>query len=218
MTTITSLSGRRVDSGNPLSKDIVLSNGKSGGQLPHQVRPAAVEKPLIYAMTHVAGQRRCQGPANVNGLIADALIGMDIADQNTIDATLIALDPSPLKDTWVAMPQLPRPLQPYMPRSQCRCALWRHVSNIYHRTHPPYQKFKSGDGAHAGRRVDIQDFMIMVPAANSFEEVAEITNEVYFAAGDIMASRGALAGVADEGGWWPMFESNEQAWKHWDGH
>nr|WP_269142675.1 enolase C-terminal domain-like protein [Sulfitobacter mediterraneus] len=68
-----------------------------------------------------------------------------------------------------------------------------------------------GGGAHAGGRVDIQDFMIMVPGAASFDEVMEITNEVYFAAGDIMAQRGKLAGVADEGGWWPQFDSNEEA-------
>lgn len=51
----------------------------------------------------------------------------------------------------------------------------------------------------------------MVPGAYSFDEVMEVTNEVYFAAGDIMASRGKLAGVADEGGWWPLFDSNEEA-------
>jgi enolase len=68
-----------------------------------------------------------------------------------------------------------------------------------------------GGGAHAGRRVDIQDFMIMVPGANSFDEVMEITNEVYFAAGSIMEKKGNLAGVADEGGWWPVFQSNEEA-------
>ncbi|MCY1236164.1 Enolase [compost metagenome] len=39
----------------------------------------------------------------------------------------------------------------------------------------------------------------------------EITNAVYFAAGDIMARKGRLAGVADEGGWWPAFDSNEEA-------
>lgn len=51
----------------------------------------------------------------------------------------------------------------------------------------------------------------MVPGATSFDEVMEITSEVYFAAGDIMASKGKLAGVADEGGWWPNFDSNEEA-------
>ena len=39
----------------------------------------------------------------------------------------------------------------------------------------------------------------------------EITSEVYFAAGDIMASKGKRHGIADEGGWWPEFSSNEDA-------
>ncbi|MEM6986586.1 MAG: enolase C-terminal domain-like protein, partial [Pseudomonadota bacterium] len=91
--------------------------------------------------------------------------------------------------------------------------LWRHIANRYATTPsiplPEIQIF--GGGAHAGRRVDIQDFMIMVPGASDFDEVMEVTNEVYFAAGDIMARRGKLAGVADEGGWWPHFSSNEEA-------
>ena len=68
-----------------------------------------------------------------------------------------------------------------------------------------------GGGAHAGRRVDIQDFMVMVPGAGSFGEALEVTAEIYRAAGEIMAERGALRGVADEGGWWPDFASNEEA-------
>lgn len=51
----------------------------------------------------------------------------------------------------------------------------------------------------------------MVPGADSFEEVLEITSEIYFAAGDIMSQKGRLAGVADEGGWWPAFDNNEEA-------
>ena len=91
--------------------------------------------------------------------------------------------------------------------------LWQHVAAMAGTTPslplPEIQIF--GGGAHAGRRVDIQDFMIMVPGASSFDEMMEITSEVYFAAGDIMASKGKRAGVADEGGWWPLFDSNEEA-------
>jgi enolase len=68
-----------------------------------------------------------------------------------------------------------------------------------------------GGGAHAERRVDVQDFMVMVPGATSFAESLAITAEIYHAAGAIMRRRGLLAGVADEGGWWPMFRSNEEA-------
>jgi enolase len=68
-----------------------------------------------------------------------------------------------------------------------------------------------GGGAHAGRRVDIQDFMIVAVAARSFDQALEWTAEVYRAAGEVMAERGLLQGVADEGGYWPVFESNEAA-------
>jgi enolase len=68
-----------------------------------------------------------------------------------------------------------------------------------------------GGGAHAGRRVDIQDFMVVCPAAGSFAQALEWTAEVYRHAGLLMRARGALVGVADEGGWWPAFDTNEEA-------
>jgi enolase len=68
-----------------------------------------------------------------------------------------------------------------------------------------------GGGAHAGRRVDIQDFMLVAPGADSFKQALEWTAEVYLHAGKLMAQRGLLAGVADEGGYWPLFATNEEA-------
>ena len=68
-----------------------------------------------------------------------------------------------------------------------------------------------GGGAHAGRRVDVQDFMVVCPGATHFAQALEWTAEVYRAAGQLMQRRGPLHGVADEGGWWPDFDSNEQA-------
>jgi enolase len=68
-----------------------------------------------------------------------------------------------------------------------------------------------GGGAHAGRRVDIQDFMVVAPKARSFAEALEWTAEIYRAAGAMMRETGRLQGVADEGGFWPAFDSNEAA-------
>src|SRR5262249_51149841 len=68
-----------------------------------------------------------------------------------------------------------------------------------------------GGGAHAGRRVDIQDFLIVPVGAESFDEALAMAARVYRAAGEIMAARGRLRGVADEGGWWPEFASNVEA-------
>jgi enolase len=68
-----------------------------------------------------------------------------------------------------------------------------------------------GGGAHAARRVDIQDFMVVCPGATSFAQALEWTAEVYRHAGLLMQERGPLRGVADEGGWWPDFATNEDA-------
>jgi enolase len=68
-----------------------------------------------------------------------------------------------------------------------------------------------GGGAHAARRVDVQDFMIVAPRAQSFAEALDITAQVYAVAGKLLAERGLLQGVADEGGYWPAFGSNEEA-------
>ena len=68
-----------------------------------------------------------------------------------------------------------------------------------------------GGGAHAGRRVDIQDFMVVCPGASTFAEALDWTSEIYRAAGALMAAAGKLKGVADEGGYWPEFATNEEA-------
>ena len=73
---------------------------------------------------------------------------------------------------------------------------------------PEIQLF--GGGAHAGRRVDIQDFMVIAIGARTFAEALDMTAEVYRAAGRLLAEKGRLMGVADEGGYWPAFDGNEE--------
>lgn len=152
--------------------------------------------------------------SSVNEVIGPALKGMEIADQASIDAQILSLDASPLKETLGGNATVATSLAiAHTAAADAGKPLWQHIADSCACTPsiplPEIQIF--GGGAHAGRRVDIQDFMVMVPGAKEFDEVLEVTNEIYFAAGDIMASRGRLAGVADEGGWWPVFDSNEEA-------
>jgi enolase len=58
--------------------------------------------------------------------------------------------------------------------------------------------------------VDLQDYMVICVGAGSFAESLEWTAEIYKAAGARLARKGAMQGVADEGGWWPAFKSNEE--------
>ena len=70
-----------------------------------------------------------------------------------------------------------------------------------------------GGGAHSAGRIDVQDFMIICAGAQSYAECLEMTFNVYHRAGELMKRRGRLAGLADEGGYWPAFDSNEQAFE-----
>ena len=68
-----------------------------------------------------------------------------------------------------------------------------------------------GGGAHAQRALDLQDLMVMPVGAASFADAIAMVAEIYRAAGELMADAGKLAGVADEGGFWPAFATNDEA-------
>ena len=92
-----------------------------------------------------------------------------------------------------------------------RLPLWRYLAGDDPVTLPVPQIQIFGGGAHAGTRIDIQDLMVIPLGASSFQESLIMTAEVYRCAGTRMRDRGLACGVADEGGWWPMFDTNEQA-------
>ncbi|MEO1246868.1 MAG: enolase C-terminal domain-like protein [Pseudomonadota bacterium] len=219
MSKISGILARRVwDSrGNPtVEAEVTLDSGVTGSA----IAPAGASRGAREAIDRRDGGESLRGMnvsgalASITEIIAPALVGKDVADQDSLDDVIVSLDNSPLKTNLGGNATVAVSLAlMHAAAADCRKPLWRHIADHYQRTPsiplPEIQIF--GGGAHAGRRVDIQDFMIMVPGATSFDEVLEVTNEIYFAAGDIMASKGRLAGVADEGGWWPAFDSNEEA-------
>jgi enolase len=150
--------------------------------------------------------------AAINGEIAAALKGHDAADQAAIDRVLVDLDGTPQKRRLggnalvaVSMAAL------HAAAAAAGRPLWAYLLGDAAAVLPLPEIQIFGGGAHAGRRVDIQDFMVVAPRARSFDEALEWTAEVYGAAGALMAERGLLQGVADEGGFWPAFASNEAA-------
>ena len=219
MSSISQIIGRRVwDSrGVPtVEAEVRLEDGSVG----RAIAPSGASRGTREALelrdggTQIGGKDVQNALANLTGSISTCLIGMDACTQAEVDAALFDLDPSPLKDSIGGNAMIAASLAVlHAGAASRRRPLWQHVSDLYGTSAslplPEIQIF--GGGAHAGRRVDVQDFMIMVPGASSFGEVMEVTREVYFAAGDIMAKRGKAAGIADEGGWWPLFDSNEEA-------
>lgn len=219
MSSIREILSRRVwDSrGNPtVEVEVGLQSGARG----RAIAPAGASRGAREAIDLRDGGEKLRGMGvsralqNVDNLIAPALVGMDVFEQESIDAVIQGLDPSPLMASIGGNAAVATSLAVlHAAAAETNKPLWRHIADYYGCTPsiplPEIQIF--GGGAHAGRRIDIQDFMIMVPGAASFDEVMEITSAVYFAAGSIMQEKGKLAGIADEGGWWPMFDSNEEA-------
>ena len=211
--------GRRIwDSrGNPtVEVEVELADGTCG----RAAAPAGASRGAREAVDLRDGGSRLGGMdvgrtvAGVNGPIAAALRGMPAIDQQSIDDALIRLDGTANKARLGGNATVATSLavQQAAAASEGK-PLWARLADRHglEPTVPLPEIQIFGGGAHAGRRVDIQDFMVMVPGADSFGEALEITSEIHRAAGAIMERRNALSGVADEGGWWPSFDSNAQA-------
>ena len=149
---------------------------------------------------------------HVNTVIARGVVGMDARDQAALDKRLIELDGTPSKSRLGANAVVSVSMAAaHAAAAAAGEPLYRYLGGPDAHTLPLPQIQIFGGGAHAGRRVDIQDFMVTCPAAENFAQALDWTAEVYRAAGALMAEAGTLAGVADEGGWWPAFATNEQA-------
>ncbi|MGD2139504.1 MAG: phosphopyruvate hydratase [Burkholderiales bacterium] len=190
----------------------------AGGAIGRAIAPAGASRGTNEAVDLRDGGKRfgamgvSQAVANVNGEIADLLAGRDADNQKEIDTALIVLDGSANKSRLGGNATIAVSMAALHAAANAKgVSLWQHLAQDQGITLPMPEIQIFGGGAHAGRRVDIQDFMIMPLAAASFAEALEITAEVYLAAGEIMREQGKLQGVADEGGYWPAFASNEEA-------
>ena len=150
--------------------------------------------------------------ANLNGEIARALTGKDANDQRAIDTALIALDGTPNKARLGGNAIISASMATlHAAAAAAGKPLWAYLIGASPTRMPVPEIQIFGGGAHAGRRVDIQDFLVCCPTARDFNEALVRTAEIYRAAGDLLAADGRRAGVADEGGWWPSFSTNEEA-------
>ncbi|MEP7180822.1 MAG: phosphopyruvate hydratase [Betaproteobacteria bacterium] len=216
-TAIASIRARRVwDSrGRPtVEAEVTLWDGTSG----RAIAPAGASRGSREAIdlrdggAAFGGLDVTRAIASVDGAIARALVGRDARDQAAIDGALIALDGTPDKAALGGNSTVAVSLAvAHAAAAAQQTPLWRWLAGDGPVSLPLPQIQIFGGGAHAGRRIDIQDLMVIAVGATSFGEALAMTAEVYRAAGDLMREAGALAGVADEGGWWPAFDSNEAA-------
>jgi len=160
-----------------------------------------------------AGKGTRNAVTNIETALGPAIIGMDAGDQISIDTRLIETDGSPNKSRLGANAALA--LSCAVARAAARSIgipLWRHLAGDRAARMPvPMVNIISG-GLHAGRNIDFQDFLVIPRGYPDLSSALEAVVRVHRSTEKILRDRGCvLTGVADEGGWGPRLESNEQA-------
>jgi enolase len=150
--------------------------------------------------------------AAVNGEIADAVTGLEGADQRLVDDELATLDGTATKARLGANATVAVSLAvAHAAAEEAALPLYRYLGGVDAHVLPmPLLNVLNG-GAHATSNVDVQEFMLAPVGAASFQEALRWGAETYHALRDLLADRGLVTALGDEGGFAPDLESNEAA-------
>ena len=150
--------------------------------------------------------------AHVDGEIAEAVRGVDAADQEGLDRRLIDLDGTPNKGRLGANAILGVSLATAKAAAaEAGVSLFRYLGGESADTLPVPMLNVVNGGAHAQNSIDLQEFMVVPAGATSFAEAVQIGSEVFHSLRGLLHERGFATAVGDEGGFAPDLESSEQA-------
>ena len=158
------------------------------------------------------GKGVLQAVNNVNTIIADELIGWDVADQTGIDQKMIDLDGTENKSKLGANAILAVSLAVAKAAAlEANLPLYRYIGGTNAKTLPiPMMNILNG-GAHADNKIDFQEFMVMPIGASSFSEALRWGVEIFHSLKAVLKKNGYSTNVGDEGGFAPNIQSNEEA-------
>ena len=218
MSTISNIHGREIiDSrGNPtVEAEVTLSSGVVGRAAAPSGASTGEREALELRdgdKSRYLGKGVLTAVSNVNGVIRDALIGMDINDQMAIDNKMLELDGTDFKSNLGANSLLAVSLaSAHAAAIDNGKALFDNLGKGAGTVLPvPMMNIING-GEHADNSVDIQEFMILPVGAPSFKEALRYGAEVFHALKGVLTDRGMNTAVGDEGGFAPDLSSNEEA-------
>jgi enolase len=150
--------------------------------------------------------------ANANGEIAEAVRGLDVANQESLDRALIELDGTPNKGRLGANAILGVSLAAAKAAAaEADLSFFSYLGGDAATTLPVPMLNVINGGVHADNSIDLQEFMLVPAGAESFSEGLRVAAETYHALKKLLAGRGLSTGVGDEGGFAPDLESSELA-------
>lgn len=150
--------------------------------------------------------------ANVNGEIADVIVGMSVENQALIDETLVALDGTRDKSRLGANAILGVSLATVKAAAlHYGVPLYRYIGGVDASVLPiPMMNILNG-GAHSSAPIAFQEFMIRPVGADTFADGLRMGSEVFYSLKSILSKRGFSTSVGDEGGFAPELSSAEDA-------
>ncbi len=158
------------------------------------------------------GKAVARAVGNVEGEIAEAVRGLDAADQETLDRRLIELDGTPNKGRLGANAILGVSLATAKAAAaEHGVPLYRHLGGDAATTLPVPMMNVINGGVHADNTIDLQEFMVVPVGATSFSEALRIGAETYHALKKLLGERGLSTAVGDEGGFAPDLPTSEAA-------
>ena len=218
MSTIIDIHAREIlDSrGNPtVEVDVTLEDGTMGrAAVPSGASTGAYEAVEIRDedKSRYMGKGVLTAIENVNGEIADSLIGFEAEEQVAIDEAMIEMDGTPNKARLGANAILGVSLAvAKAAATYCGQPLYRYVGGISARVLPvPMMNILNG-GEHADNPIDIQEFMIMPVAAENMRDAVRMGSEVFHTLKGELTAAGLSTGIGDEGGFAPNISSSRAA-------
>jgi enolase len=150
--------------------------------------------------------------ANVNGEIADELIGMSVFEQNLLDQAMIDLDGTKNKSRLGANAILGVSLAAAKAAAEeLEMPLYRYVGGVSSNTLPvPMMNIING-GSHSDAPIAFQEFMIMPVKAESFTHAMKMGSEIFHNLKKVLKDRNLTTAVGDEGGFAPGLDGTEDA-------
>ena len=222
MSKIVKVIGREVmDSrGNPtVEADVYLEGGAMGRACAPSGASTGSREALELRdqdTARYAGKGVLKAVANINGAIADALVGHDASDQKAIDDVMLQLDGTENKEKLGANAILAVSLAVAKAAAISKgIPLYQHIADLFGQPGKysmplPMMNILNG-GEHADNNVDIQEFMVQPVGATSFREGLRMGAEIFHALKSVLRARGLSTSVGDEGGFAPNLASNEEA-------
>jgi len=203
--------------GNPtVEVEVILADGSWGRAAVPSGASTGIHEALEMRdgdKSRYLGKGVLKAVDNVNGDIADALLGYDAVEQKAIDMTMLELDGTPNKSRLGANAMLGTSLAvAKAAANSLGLPLYRYIGGVYAHVLPvPMMNILNGGAHTAWQSTDAQEFMVMPLGATSFAEGLRWGAEIYHALKTVLKTRGYATLVGDEGGYAPALKANHEA-------